>query len=115
MASFLRALETTAEHSVSTTEPAGVEHMRVEVTIDRCGFKLVNSERMFVAAFTEARYRIYNAAENRPKKASRLLFIDKKRTTWDGLLGDSDGIATRFESSLKRAGKRLANKVIYSK
>lgn len=113
--SFLENLSASPDFSVAADQPEGDDYVQVELTIDRCGFKLVNSERMFVAPFAEARYRIYRASESKPKKASRLLLIGKVRSTWEDLLAQPADIALRFERTLQKAGKRLANKVIYSK
>lgn len=120
--SFLESLAEAGDYSIvdkpvgkAARKSAADASVRVELTIDRCGFKLVNSERMFVAAFAEARYRIYSPTQPKPKKASRLLLLGKEHSTWDGLLNDKSEISFRFERVLEKAGKRLANKVIYFK
>jgi|GEM_PF-5710836 len=113
---FFERLENTGDYSVVDADsevPEADSDLKVELTIDRCGFKLVNSERMFVAAFAEARYRIFSLDEAKPKSAERLLLLGKSRSTWDGLLNEETEIPLRFERVLKRAGQRLANKVIY--
>jgi len=114
--SFLENLVATGDYEIvektSGKSPEDPD-LKVELTIDRCGFKLVNSERMLIAAFAEARYRIYSPSESKPKKADRLLLLGKSRTTWDGLLDEQTEIPLRFERVLEKAGKRLANKVIY--
>jgi len=113
--SFIEGLQATPEFTVVAEQPPGDEYLRVELTVDRCGFKLVNSERMFVAPFAEARYRIYHASDGKPKKPKRLLLIGKNRNTWENLLTQPAEVSSSFQLTLSKAGKRLANKVIYHK
>lgn len=82
----------------------------LKIHIDQCGFKLVNQETGDIAAFISLRY--YDHRDSKVKKQS-LYVAGKKRAPFSAWEEDLELCQHELEATLRKAGKRLANKLIY--
>ena len=104
------------EKQVALLAPRPEESVAPEiwVRIDACGFKLMDPDSGDLAAFFAAEYAILDApARDTPRDRSRLLMIGRQRQTWEELTANGELAASLFDNVKVRAGRRLANKVIY--
>ena len=86
----------------------------LELDIKNCGFKLVNSTNIDrLAAFVEFKSKFYLAGEKKPKSQSNL-FLGKRSYTFNELLDTNTNLSDEMSGVLKKSGKRLASKIIYS-
>lgn len=86
----------------------------MRIRIHACGFKLVNSTSDELSAFYAARYSITPAGQKK-NKMSDMLITGTTRGSWPNLLSEPDVAVTAFESVRIKAGRRLANRLIYRK
>ena len=85
----------------------------VEVKINRCGFKMVNTQTEEIAAFVDYDSVISSGTEKGIKEQH--LIFGKKRYQFQELLSSELLPEREFFSVLKKGGRFIANKVIYKK
>jgi hypothetical protein len=87
----------------------------IRLRIDACGFRMVDSTDAEMAAYVVAQYRIYKPQEKISGKLEELTLIGRDHRVWEAFLADYDTAVEEFRSVKRKAGARLANKVIYLK
>ncbi len=85
----------------------------IVLKIGTCGFKMMDSQTDEVAAFVVAEYHILKPGQKKPKKRSRMLITGKHRQSWEALVASPEVANAEFAAIKIKAGRRLANKVIY--
>lgn len=92
---------------------AGHDKLSLNIKINSCGFKLVNTDSKQVSAFIDFKTILYDGNKNPVKQ--KYIFFGKTKTPFEELLQSKLSIEKEFSSVLKKAGKRLANKIVYRK
>lgn len=87
----------------------------IRLKIDACGFRMVDSTNEEMAAYVVAQYRIYKPQEKITGKLEELTMIGRDHRQWELFLADFDAAVEEFRAVKRKAGARLANKVIYLK
>lgn len=94
-------------------ETLGITRLSVEIVA--CGFKVMNRENEGLSAYFEATYHLTLSNEKKTKKPKRLLVVGKNRSQWIEYEQSGELAAQEFQQVLDKAGRKLANKVIYLK
>ena len=89
--------------------------MHLKLSVKSCGFKLVDATLHEVAAYADLRAKLYVDGDLDPDFEKRFYLTSKNQQPFPTLLSESEYIEAEFLSALERAGKRLANKLIYRK
>lgn len=115
MASFKEKFE---KKSISSKEMISGHKFKkgdliLKIGIDACGFKLTNSVDKLLSSYVLGKVVFTRKGEKTPLLKERLYLTGKKQFSFDELLNDSDQIDLRLEKILSKAGKRIANKIIY--
>ena len=87
----------------------------IRLKIDACGFRMVDTTSEEMAAYVVAQYRIYKPQEKITGKLEELTMIGRDHRVWEAFLADYDAAVAEFRAVKRKAGTRLANKVIYLK
>lgn len=85
----------------------------IRLKIDACGFRMVDTTSEEMAAYVVAQYRIYKPQEKITGKLEELTMIGRDHRVWEAFLADYDAAVAEFRAVKRKAGARLANKVIY--
>jgi len=86
----------------------------LHLKIVACGFKMVDSGTEDMAAFVAAKYYVIEPKQKKPKKMSPLLIFGKTRSIWEAILSNPESANAEFAAVKVKAGRRLANKIIYN-
>lgn len=89
-----------------------VDYM-LEVKIDACGFKMTNSNTRLMSAFMSIRTVLKDRDGDDLGLDKSFLIVSKTERTFESFLKNTEFIVSDFEYVQKKAGKRLANKIIY--
>lgn len=85
----------------------------LDINIEYCGFKMVNTQTYLMSPFI--RLEIKYSGEDKADKFDELILITGKKELSYGVLSDADSeIEADFADVLHKAGKRIANKIIYN-
>ncbi len=87
----------------------------IRLKIDACGFRMVDTTDEDMAAYIVAQYRIYKPGEKISGKLEEVTMIGRDHRQWEAFLEDFEGAVEEFRTVKRRAGVRLANKIIYMK
>jgi len=87
---------------------------QIHLKIEACGFRIVDRETGEIAAFFAADYRLYDEPVSKARDLERLLLTGRNRYAWADLLDNPETVADEFRSIQSKAGRRIANKLIYS-
>lgn len=90
-----------------------VNQQLLSINITNCGFKLVDLTSEKVAAFIDFKSSLTNKADSENKENN--LFLGKKSYTFETLVQANSNAEEELTSVLKKAGRRVANKIIYGK
>ncbi|MFL0801098.1 MAG: hypothetical protein K6L80_11645 [Agarilytica sp.] len=85
----------------------------LKIGIDACGFKLTNSVDRLMSSYVLGKMVLKRKGQKGALIKERLYLTGKQQFSFEKLLEESDQINTRIEKILKKAGKRVANKIIY--
>jgi len=83
------------------------------VKIDKCGFKVVDSTTMLMSSFVLAKF-TYNGLSKETYEET-IYITGKKKYSYDELIKNISTSNEEFEKVKKKAGQRIANKIIYKK
>jgi len=83
----------------------------LELKILKCGFKMVNSSTKEISAFVEFKTKIRN--KNKITQKKKHTIKAKNNYSYNDLITNAEIINSELTLVLERAGKRLANKIIY--
>lgn len=97
----------------TTTADSSDNTYVIRLKIDACGYRKINTTTDEISAFFAAEYQILNPGEKASKKLERLMITGSERKQWDDLVGDLDSAVEEFRLVKIKAGRRLANKLIY--
>jgi hypothetical protein len=96
-------------------KPSGNFDIVMRLKIHACGYKLNNSTSEEISAFYAVSYLINPATANHAGKMSDILMSGVYSGTWPELLAMPDLAAREFDQIRIKAGRRLANMLIYPK
>ena len=96
-------------------EAEGSFDRTIRLKIRACGFKLANSTSDDVSAFYAASYAIDKAGEKPTRGLTDMLVTGTFRADWPGIVAEPETAAAEFESIRTRAGRRIANRLIYER
>lgn len=94
--------------------PAGASFYDLHVKVHACGFKLTNSTSELLSAFHAVTYRVLVGKDEIIKK-SDVLMTGKLTATWPNILANAEFAAEEFKVIREKAGRRIANQLIYHK
>lgn len=99
------------------TDDAAADNVdrKIRLKIRACGFKLANSTSDDVSAFFAASYAIDKAGEKPSRDMTDMLITGTVRSDWSNFVADPALATKEFESVRVRAGRRIANRVIYER
>ena len=76
---------------------------------------MANTTTEELYAYLTAQYRIFRPGERTSGKLEELTITGTERKHWDQLLTEFDASVAEFRGVKSKAGRRLANKLIYLK
>ncbi len=85
----------------------------LKIGIDACGFKLTNSVDKLLSSYVLGKMVLTKKGNKKPLIKERLYLTGKQQFSFGQLLKESNQINSRLEKVLKKAGRRVANKIIY--
>ncbi len=89
--------------------------MTLTLNIKDCGYKLANQESGELAAFVSFKAKLKEHGSKKLLLDESFMIKSKKHYLFSELLENSDSIKQHIDGVLEKAGKRLANKIIYHK
>lgn len=90
-----------------------VYDLLLNLKIDSCGFRIVNTVNYKLAAYVDVKMELTEQDAKKPILKEKLLIQGKKRMQFYELLADDDTLLAEFIRVQEKAGKRIANKIIY--
>lgn len=87
----------------------------VRLKIDHCGFRIVNAETDELSAYLAGQYQVLEPGEKKHGTMQSVLVTGDLRATWDVIVENFDASVEEFRAVKSKAGRRLANKIIYLK
>lgn len=85
----------------------------VRLSIDHCGYRIVNAETDELSAYIAGQYQVLEPGQKKHGTMQSVLVTGDLRATWDVILENFDLSVEEFRSVKSKAGRRLANKIIY--
>jgi hypothetical protein len=85
----------------------------IRLRIDKCGFRKVNTTSDELSAFLSGEYEIILPNNSSSNDFQSLSITGRERKSWNEFVGDLDSTIEEFRSVKAKAGRRLANKLIY--
>jgi hypothetical protein len=85
----------------------------LEISVDGCGFRLTDSVGGLMSSHLLGKMRLTRKGESKPVLEERIFVTGKQQLTFNELLREPELLDPYLEAVLKKAGKRIANKVIY--
>ena len=83
------------------------------LNIYSCGFRIINSTNLKIAAYVDVKMEIINSGQKEPILEEKILIHGKQRLSLTEFLATPDAINMEFINVLEKAGVRIANKIIY--
>lgn len=99
----------------SAKDAEGSYDRTIRLKIRACGFKLANSSSDEVSAFYAASYAIDKPGEKPSQDMTDMLITGTFRSYWPGIIAEPKMATSEFESVRVRAGRRIANRLIYER
>ena len=87
----------------------------VRLKIDACGYRMVDTIDKEMAAYITAQYLIFKPQQKITGKLEEVMLVGREQRTWETWMSEFEAAVYEFRDTKKRAGGRLANKVIYMK
>lgn len=85
----------------------------LQIDIDSCGFKMVNTSTQKVSAFISFEAKLMSVKKREPELEEKFYLNSKEHYQFEELVATSEKIQPEFDLALEKAGRRLANKIIY--
>lgn len=86
----------------------------IRIKLRNCGFKMTNTQNREMAAFYYAQYGIEKGDE-KASKLGDLLMTGRTLGSWTEMMSDTERCESEFVKVRQKAGRRIANKLIYRK
>ncbi|CAA0081843.1 Uncharacterised protein [Halioglobus japonicus] len=103
-----------AEWIGETIEPT--EGLLLTIYPDNYGFKIVDTKTLLMSAFVQFEATLVNLQDETSRSEKKDFYVTSKdRRTYDALLSDKVLMNADLQSALRKAAKRIANKIIYNK
>ncbi|MFC3194029.1 hypothetical protein ACFODZ_07230 [Marinicella sediminis] len=112
--SFTEKLEPADQYRLVGKDEADRNTLQLDIRIKDCGFKLVNSDSGELSAFVTLLVKL-NTAKGKKLFEEKFYLRSKQQNSFDEYLNDAELTASEFQQVITKAGKRLANKLIYLK
>lgn len=87
--------------------------LALKITINSCGFRIVNSTNKTVSAYADVKMELSQRDVKEPVEEEKILVHGGQRVSFTELISQPELINSEFTSVLQKAGKRVANKVIF--
>ncbi|MDX1506672.1 MAG: hypothetical protein R3358_00240 [Woeseiaceae bacterium] len=87
----------------------------VRLKIDHCGYRIVNAETDELSAYLAGQYQVLEPGEKKRRSMESVLVTGDLRATWDVIVENPDASVSEFRAVKSKAGRRLANTIIYYK
>ena len=87
----------------------------IRVDIVACGFRMINTTSDEVSSFFAANYEVLKPGQVRSKKMEEMIVTGSEKASWETYLNNRDMADSEFDAALIKGGRRIANKLIYSK
>ena len=87
----------------------------LDIDIDSCGFKMVDSQLRQISSFISFKASLSDPDSGEELLKENFLITGKKKYSFNELVSTELEVDLEFAYALERAGKRLANKIIYNK
>ena len=110
--SLLKKLQTSGYTINTLTEETKTDTI-IEIEISNCGFKLSDSDTRKLSAFIDFKATLLNGSDKPIKH--KFFFFGKEKYSFNELLEDGSATEKILHKVLKKAGKRLANKILYTR
>lgn len=85
----------------------------IRLRISACGFRKVNTTSDELSAFFSGEYEILRPGESSSNDFQAIAITGQDRQDWNEFIGDVDSTIEEFRSVKAKAGRRLANKLIF--
>lgn len=108
-----KGFEVEVRHEKAGDALAGAYAIRLDVAA--CGFKMIDTTRDETSAFFAAEYEVLRPGQKRSKKEDELIVTGGEQVPWGRFESDGELARSEFEAVRVKAGRRLANKLIYMK
>lgn len=108
-----KGFEVEVRHEKAGGAPGDAYAIRVDMAA--CGFKMIDTTRDETSAFFAAEYEVLRPGQKRGKKKDEMIVTGDEKVPWGRFESDGELASTEFEAVRIKAGRRLANKLIYLK
>lgn len=95
--------------------PSETQHLNLDINIVKCGFKVVDSTSNLMSSFIVVKSKLTDINSSKNETKFKVYITGKKRYSYQSLLENMDISIDQFHTTIAKAGKRIANKVIYKK
>lgn len=114
-ARIVNALEATllkSEYALIRESSGTDSTLRLELSVRNCGFKMVNTITGEASAYVKMTAELFVPGVKKPRK-QEVYVTGKNQYLFESLVSEKDSINEEFSYVLSKAGKKLANKIIY--
>ena len=87
----------------------------LRVDVAACGFKMIDTTRDEMTSFVAVEYEVLRPGQRRGKNEQELIITGDEQAPWSKFENDAELAQGEFDAVRVKAGRRLANKLIYLK